>query len=252
MTQLGKLSVLCTCSVVLIMALSVSCQYKDSEGRTMSQAELARLMRTSSKLGADFSASGGSARGFGASRNLYNRHQPLQYAPSYNKRSSSNYGPTDGLAGYGFNPAGPSSRSNSDDDDDDGSAPMNFNANSFDSNDDGGRNADADGESQPLNLNQAASGYPLQGDYNENSNDNAGFGPAGFDGSEFGPSEEMGGSGRLRQAGSSSAGLRNQFGANNDDDAGIPAYNPGPNSAVNSEGDDDSRASPQEGGDDDD
>lgn len=260
-----KTLILGSCALCLCLAITtVSSQYKDSDGRTLSQSELARLMRSSSsELGVD-GYNSGNERGFGASRQLYNRQQPLQYAPSYNKRSS-NYGPTDGLAGYGFGSGASSaiSRSgranNNNDEDDDDDTSSNFGpSNSFESNEDA-QNAGADGS--PMNLNQAASGgYPSQGNYNsDNSNDNSGFGPSGFDGSEFGPSSDEFGSGensgRLRQAGSSSASMRNHFGAgsNDEDAAGIPAYNPGPNSAVNSDdADEDSRASSQDGGEDDD
>lgn len=196
----------------------------------------------------------------------------MQLAPSYNqKRSSSGEA---GLSGYGMgspfmgasasNGRGRNSEvsSNNDDDDDRESANFGpqFNAPSFDgesSNAGPSSNADDDGEGgQPMNLNQAASGYPNQGDYNNDAGFGAGFGfggpsSGGFgaanddgEGSSLGPSSDSyEGDGRRAKSASSPSGSRN-FG-NLDDEAssGGGATKYGPNSAVNSERDPDDEGS---------
>lgn len=175
-----------------------------------------------------------------ATRNLYNRQQPLQYAPTQNNRRQ--FGSSGDLSAYsGLGAAASNGQANNDEDDDEGGSSkfggQNFGAN-FDGNDNEGEGgAQADG--QPMNLNQAASGYPGQGDYSESVGFNfggaGGYGPSSADGSDFGPSEGFDGS-RAKSA-SSLLGSRNI----GDDDAGASQY--GPNSAVNSgDSDDDGRS----------
>ena len=126
-------------------------------------------------------------------------------------------------------------QANGDDDDEGGNFGPNFGANFEGGDNDGEANANADADGQPMNLNQAASGYPSQNDYNEAGNYNPMGGFGSLDGAEFGPSEG-GFSGEARRAKSASSlmGSRN-FGS--DDDAGAPQF--GPNSAVNADGGDD-------------
>lgn len=133
---------------------------------------------------------------------------------------------------------------NSDADDEESNFGPNFGSN-FDNGNDGeneGVNNNNDGPA--LSLNQAASGYPGQGDYNNDAGAGAGFGFGGAsnygpssDGSEFGPSDGFAGEGRRAKSASSPMGAR---GYGLDDDAGAPQY--GPNSAVNGDGDDEGRA----------
>lgn len=176
-----------------------------------------------------------------ATRNLYNRQQPLQFDQSQ-PRQQRNFGSLDNLNGYGpvMGSASNGRGSNSDDEDGASSLGPNFGAN-FDSADNDG---DGDGEGSAnndvSNLNQAASGYPAQGDYN---NDGLGFGFGGADSftspnAEFGQNENFGNEGRRSKSASSPLGSRG-FGV--EDDAGAPQF--GPNSAVNSGGDDDDRSS---------
>lgn len=171
----------------------------------------------------------------------------MQFAPSYNKRSNS-FGSQSDLNGY--QPAmgashGRQMNANSDQNDDDegSSSGPSFGqgfGSSFDSAN-SNNNADSDGEgssndnAQPMNLNQAASGYPGQGDYNEAGAGLSGYGQSGFnEGSDFGPSEDFGLDGRRAKSASSPLGSR---GFGSDEDSGASQY--GPNSAVNSGGDDD-------------
>lgn len=134
-----------------------------------------------------------------------------------------------------------SSNSDQNDDDEGSSSGPSFGqgfGSSFDSAN-SNNNGDSDGEgagnenAQPMNLNQAASGYP--GDYSEAGAGLAGYGQGGFsEGSDFGPSEEFGLDGRRAKSASSPLGSR---GFGSEEDSGAPQY--GPNSAVNSGGDDD-------------
>lgn len=202
----------------------------------MTNAELGKLVRNSARHNGRQSAN---VRNYNqqqqlaaATKNLYNKQQPLQYAPTQSNRRQ--YGSSD-LSGY--NPLGTAAtngqaNANNDDDENEGG---NFGAN-FDGGDNDGEGNQADG--QPMNLNQAASGYPGQGDYSEGAGFNfggaGGYGPSAGEGSDFGPSEGFGGDGRRAKAASSMRGV-------GDDDAGAPLY--GPNSAVNSgDNDDEGRA----------
>lgn len=195
-----------------------------------------------------------------ASRNLYNRQQPMQFAPSYNKRSNlAGYSPDSlsGFMGASSNGRGRNSEANDDDDGDSSSNfGPNFNSNfdgeSSNNDGDGDEGSSANGEGQPMNLNQAASGYPGQGDYNNDAGFGLGFGfgngasggygAAGGDGSDaYGPSEGFDGDGRRAKSASSLMGSRN-YGS--DDDA-VGALQYGPNSAINAgerDGDDEGRA----------
>lgn len=198
----------------------------------LSNAELGKLVRNSAKVGR-----GSNFRNYNqqqqlaATRNLYNKQQPLQYAPTLHNRRQ--FGSSDSLNEY--NPLSPAasnggqSNANNDDDDNEGG---NFGANFDNSDNDGEGGAQADG--QAMNLNQAASGYPSQGDYSDGVGFN--FGGSGGEGSDFGPSEGFGGDGRRAKSASSLMGSRNI----GDDDAGAPIY--GPNSAVNSGDDDEGRS----------
>lgn len=183
-----------------------------------------------------------------ATRNLYNKQQPLQFAPTQSNRRQYG-GNSNDFSGYSPLGAAASNGQANNDEDDDGEGGSssggdkfggaNFGAN-FDSNDnDGEGGSQADG--QPMNLNQAASGYPGQGDYNEGFNFGGanGYGPSsGEAGADFGLGEGFGGGdGRRAKSASSLMGSRNMGG---DDDAGAPQF--GPNSAVNSEGDDEGRS----------
>jgi hypothetical protein len=229
----------------------------DSEGGSiLSNAELGKLMRNSAKSNAGRNSN---LRNYNqqqqqqlaaATRNLYNKQQQLQYAPSQNNRRQ--YGSND-FSGYSpLGAAASNGQANNDDDDNEGG---NFGGNSnfgsnFDSNDnDGEGGSQADG--QPMNLNQAASGYPGQGDYNEGFNFGgaAGYGPSSAEaGADFGMGDGFGaGEGRRAKSASSLMGSRNV----GDDDAGAPQF--GPNSAVNSgDGDDEGRSGYSPDGNDDD
>lgn len=128
---------------------------------------------------------------------------------------------------------------NSDADDDESSNfGPNFDSSNSNNNDDGeGSSANQDGPT--MNLNQAASGYPAQGDYSD-VGAGFGFGPSAGEGADFdGASEGFGGEGRRAKSASSPMGARGYGG---EEDAGAPLY--GPNSAVNSGdgGDDEGRA----------
>lgn len=125
-----------------------------------------------------------------------------------------------------------------DDDDEGSSLGPNFNGN-FDSNNDenDGEGSSANNEGAPMNLNQAASGYPAQ-DYNNDAG-LFGFGPGySTPDAEFSPNENFGNEGRRAKSASSQAGLRGLAG---EEDAGAPQF--GPNSAVNGDRDDDDRSS---------
>lgn len=136
---------------------------------------------------------------------------------------------------------GRGSNSDANDDDDDSNESSNaFGPNfgsSFNSNNDGeGEGSSANGDGQPMNLNQAASGYPAQGDYNNDAGvsfgfgGSSGYGPSMGEGSEFGPSDGFSGESRRAKSASSPMGARN-YGS---DDDGALALQYGPNSAVNS------------------
>lgn len=189
-----------------------------------------------------------------ATRNLYNRQQPMQYAPTHNRRQYgistaqlNGYGPMMGAANArgGYN-----SNNDANDDEDSNAFGPNYNSNSNNNNDDDGEGSGAEGGSQPLNLNQAASGYPAMGqnDYGANDASGAGFnfgGVSGYgpsaEGSEFGPSGDgFSGEGRRHKSASSLSGSRNY--GRDDELAGALQY--GPNSAINAggDGDEDSRA----------
>lgn len=193
-----------------------------------------------------------------ATRNLYNRQQPLQYAPTHNQ--GQNYGPTDGMSGYGpmMGASGRSNANNEDRDDDDGPSSFGpsggFGPSSFGPSGDDDEGNRADG--QPMNLNQAASGYPghnmgNQGYGNDQSNLGAGFGPYdnSGEGAEYaGLHNGFASQSRRSKAASSPMSARNNKEYDgNDDDA--PASRYGPNSASNSDRDpdDDSRSSPDGG-----
>lgn len=226
----------------------------------MSQSELARLLRASA---AASSAAGGKlsrASNFDDSTGEFNsaaarrsslknkRNQADDFAAPFNKQTANanselnGFGPMD-MGNFDSSPNSNArsslSRNSNNDDDDDGDAP-NFAAN-FDSNDDPDAASNADNSDRPMRLNQAASGRPDSND--DSSNDGNGFGPPAFDGSEFNgadePSSDFASSGRLRQAGSSANGRKRFNSADDEDSAGIPAYNPGPNSAVNANDDED-------------
>lgn len=219
------------------MILTSNNRATDSEGgQTLSNAELGKLVRNSARAGR-----GSNLRNYNqqqqlsATRNLYNKQHPLQYAPTQHNRRQ--FGPSD-LSGYGpLGAAASNGRANANNDDDDNEGANfgpNFGAN-FDGNDnDGEGGSQADGS--PMNLNQAASGYPGQGDYNEGTGFN--FGGAGgygsADGGDYG-SEGFSGDGRRAKSASSLMGR-----GLGDDDAGAPQY--GPNSAVNSGDDDEGRS----------
>lgn len=121
-------------------------------------------------------------------------------------------------------------------DDDDGSSSLgpNFESN-FDGADNDGEGNQANHDGSNMNLNQAASGYPAQGDYSGDAVIGLGFGGSGYTSAdaEFGPNENFGSDGRRSKSASSPRGF--------EDDAGASQY--GPNSAINSGGDDDDRAS---------
>ena len=221
---------------------SSSSNFLDSDGSPiLTNAELGKLVRNSAKSRNDQANQlyrHSQNQQLAATRNLYNRQQPMQYAPT-NRRQ---YGSSDGLSGYNPSSLGmgaSSSRdSNANNDDDDAA---NFGPNFNEGENDGESNADSDG--QPMNLNQAASGYPSQGDISEGAGNGAGFsfggadgyGPSSSEGAEFGPSSGFGGDGRRAKSASTLMGSRN-YGS--DEDAGAPRY--GPNSAINSgAGDDD-------------
>lgn len=218
--------------------LCASCASTDSDGNPiLTQAELGKLVRSSAKAHAQRNQQQHSA----ATRNLYNRQQPLQYDQSQ-YRQSRNYGSSgDSLNGFGpvmgaaSNGRGASSEAN---DDDEGSSSLgpNFGAN-FDNNDNenDGEGSSANNEGQAMNLNQAASGYPAQ-DYNNDAG-LFGFGPGySTPDAEFSPNENYAGEGkRAKSASSHTRGLAG------DEDAGAPQY--GPNSAVNGDKDDDERSS---------
>lgn len=196
----------------------------DSDGNPiLTQAELGKLMRNSAKARAQHQHN--PHHSAAATRNLYNRQQPLQYAQTHQRR---NYGSAD-LSGYNpvMGAASNGRGSNSDANDDDSSS---FGPN-FDTNEDEGSNSD--GGNEDVRLNQAASGYPAQGDYNNDAGFGfggaSGYGPSMTEGSEFGPSDSYGGDGRRAKSASSPMNSRN-YGL--DDDAGAPQY--GPNSAINS------------------
>lgn len=212
----------------------------------MTNAELGKLMRNNGESNSRNGHSGAQLRALhnqqqqqqlaAATRNLYNKQQPLQYAPTHNNRRQFSMGQSDELAGY--NPlAGAASNgrgsSQADDDDEEGGSRgfgPNFGAN-FDGESNDGEGSQADGGNPaPLNLNSAASGYP-SGDYNEQ----AGLaGLDGYDGADFGPSNSYDG----RRAKSASSLLGRGAG---DEDAGAPQF--GPNSAINAgEADDEGRA----------
>jgi len=160
----------------------------------------------------------------------------MQFAPTQHRRQynqaelGAGYAPLSGAASHGR----PHAAANSDEDEDERAAGANFGAN-FGPNFEGA--ADADGEagpaeggaSAPVNLNQAASGYPAE------FGELAGYGPAGGEGAEFGPSFGMG-EGRRAKAASSLMGARGGYAAEGDD-AGAPLY--GPNSAINAGDNDD-------------
>lgn len=174
-----------------------------------------------------------------ATRNLYNRQQPLQHDQSQYRPQRNNYGGSgDTLSGlYQTMGAASTGRGEANDEDDSGMGP-NFGAGAnFDA---GDNENESEGSGPSMNLNQAASGYPAQGDYNnEPSLGNFGFGPGnGYSSAdaEFGPSE-FGNEGRRSKSASSPLGSRG-FGV--DDDAGAPQY--GPNSAINAGDADDDRA----------
>lgn len=217
---------------------------KDSDGNPiLTQAELGKLVRNSGRLNAQNSRL--NQQHAAATRNLYNRQQPLQYAPSHNKRSNS-YGSDGFNGGYGAASNGRSNQNNADDEDGDSSSP--FNGANFGSSFDNGNDGENEGSNneggQAMNLNQAASGYPGQGDYNNDAGvgngfgfgGSSGYGPSSNDGADFGPSE-FGGEGRRAKSASSPMGAR---GYGSDEDAGAPLY--GPNSAVNGDNDDEGRA----------
>lgn len=178
-----------------------------------------------------------------ATRNLYNRQQPLQFDQSQ-PRQQRNYGSFDNLNGYGpvMGSASNGRGSNSEvNDDEDGASSLgpNFGAN-FESADNDGDGEGRNANNGVSNLNQAASGYPTQDVYN---NDGLGFGFGAGDSftsanAEFAPNENFGNEGRRSKSASSPLGSRG-FGV--EDDAGAPQF--GPNSAVNSDGDDDDRSS---------
>lgn len=238
----------------------------------MSNSELGKLVRGSSNgRGGRNSFSAGAQHhqpqhNIAATRNLYNRQQPLQHAQTHNYRQSS-YGRGDSsdadgddssLGAGGYNPAAQlmgaashgRSGSNADNDDDDGA---NFGPN-FDSNVDSDEGQANGGDGSPMNLNQAASGYPGQGNegYGVGDGSAAGFGgsgfggsssygPSSFEGSEFGPEGFSSGEGRRAKSASSLMGMSN-YGTGRDEDAGAPQY--GPNSAIHAggDGDDDARS----------
>lgn len=148
------------------------------------------------------------------------------------------------LGSAASNGRGSSSEANDDDDDRTPSMGPNFGAN-FDGgdNDDEGSSANNDGSN--MNLNQAASGYPAQGDYNNDASLGFGFGAGSGNGngyssadSEFGPSEEFGNEEGRRSKSASSPLVSRGF--SGEEDAGAPQY--GPNSAINVGDTDDDRA----------
>lgn len=218
----------------------------DSDGNPiLTQADLGKLIRGSGRVNAQHQNQHrlNHQQQAAATRNLYNKQQPLQYAPSHNSRR--NYGQADSFSGYA--PSGAASNQNSDADDDDNNSNFpNFGSNydNSNNNDGEGEGSAANGDGPALNLNQAASGYSSQGDYNNNPSAGLGFsfdGASGYgpssDGSEFGPTDGFSGEGRRAKSASSPMGAR---GFSLDDDAGAPQY--GPNSAVNGDGDDEGRS----------
>lgn len=214
----------------------------------MTQAELGKLVRNSAKVQAQQNLNNRNQNGqhlTAATRNLYNRQQPLQYDQSQ-FRQQRNYGSADNLNGFGpvmgAASSGRGSNSDASDDDEGSSLGPNFGSN-FDSNDNDGEGSGANNDGPTMNLNQAASGYPAQGDYNNDAGLGFGFGGgnSGYSSAdaEFGPSESFGNEGRRAKSASSPMGAR---GFGGEEDAGAPQF--GPNSAVNSErdGDDEGRA----------
>lgn len=190
-----------------------------------------------------------------ATRNLYNRQQPMQFAPTHNNRRQygngadygSGYGPALNMMGarngYG---SGSNSDANNDDEDSQAFGPSNsYNNDANSNNDDDGEGSGAEGGSRPMNLNQAASGYPGMGQNDYGSADGAagaagfnfggisGYGPSA-DGADFGPSSGDGFSnaeGRRHKSASSLSGSARNYGAGDSDLAGALQY--GPNSAIN-------------------
>lgn len=223
-----------------VRKICLTCTSLDSDGNPiLIQSELGKLVRNSAK--AQNIQNRNQQQLAAATRNLYNRQQPMQFDQSQ-AQFRRNYGNSDQLNGY--NPVmgasnGRGQSSNSDADDDEGSSFGPGFGSNFDSKDDDGEGSSANNDGQPMNLNQAASGYPNQGDYNNDNGATYSFGGSGFgapmDGAEFGPSDGFGGEGRRSKSGSSPMGARNYGSA--DDDGGALQF--GPNSAINSGGDGD-------------
>lgn len=213
----------------------------------MTQSELGKLVRNSAKMQNQNRYNQQAQQLAAASRNLHNRHQPLQYAPSHHRQRGYSAGSDSNLNDFGAHVMGASAATdrgsnvnNDDDDDESASYGPGMGAN-FDGGDDvEGSRVNGGGEGQAYNLDKAASGYPGQSDYNEGAGAGFGFGgasgygPSSGEGSEFGPSEGFGGEGRRVKSASSPMGSR---GYGSDDDAGAPQY--GPNSAINSGGNED-------------
>lgn len=247
-------SILVGIIVTLCIAIISEAQYTGYDSD--SNSELGKLVRNSAKAQPsqlhrksydNLHQRGANQQLAAATRNLYNRQQPLQHDQSQFRQQRNYAGSGDSLSGL-YQPVGMGSASNGRgsrseaNDDDDGASSMgaNFGAN-FDGgdNDDEGNSANNDGSN--MNLNQAASGYPGQGgDY---SNNDAALGFR-FDGngyssadSDFGPSEGLGNEERRSKSASSPFSSR---GFSGEEDAGAPQY--GPNSAINAGDSDDERA----------
>lgn len=249
-------SILVGIIATICIAIVSEAQYIGYDSDSDSNSELGKLVRNSAKAQPSQHQQsynnyhrGVNQQLTAATRNLYNRQQPLQQDQSQFRQQRNFAGSGDSLSGL-YQPVGLGSASNGRgsrseaNDDDDGVSSMgpNFGAN-FDGgeNDDEGNSANNDGSN--MNLNQAASGYPGQGDYNNNNNNDAGLGFR-FDGngyssadSDFGPSEGFGNEERRSKSASSPLSSR---GFGGDEDAGAPQY--GPNSAINAGDSDDERA----------
>ena len=216
------------------MKSPLSVHEPDSNGSPiLTQSELGKLVRNSAKAQAHQNGQFRNQQQLAAAtRNLYNKQQPLQFDQSQFRQQrnygaeANNFGPVMGAASNGRQ----NLNSEGSDDDEGSSMGPGFGSNlDGNDNDNDGEGANSDGPT--MNLNQAASGYPAQGDYNNDAGLGFGFG-AGAE-AEFGPSE-FGGDGRRAKSASSLTGSRN-FGG--EEDAGAPQY--GPNSAINAGGGDD-------------
>lgn len=211
----------------------------DSEGgQVQSTPQLGKLMRNSAKIGRNLHSHNYNQQQqqLAATRNLFNKQQPLQYAPTHHTRRQFGSSDLNGYSPMGTAASNGQFNANNDDDDNEGgNYGPNFGAN-FDSSDNDGEGG-AQADRQSMNLNQAASGYPGQGYYNEGSGFNFG-GLSGYGGSADGndyANDGLGGDGRHAKSASSPMGR-----GLGDDDAGAPQY--GPNSAVNSGDEDDGRS----------